>query len=38
MGAVRFASATKQQAQIIVDFSHGTDRGTRVVRRGFLID
>ncbi|MNP24168.1 hypothetical protein D3C76_1169140 [compost metagenome] len=36
--AARLAHAGKQQTQIVMNFGNGTDRGTRVMRRGFLLD
>ena len=36
--AARNTSPRVQQPQIIVDFGDGTDRGTRIVRGGFLLD
>ena len=36
--AVRFAGAREQQAQVIIDFSDGADRRTRVAVRGLLVD
>ncbi len=37
-GAVRRASAGKQQAQVVVDFGDRADGGARVVAGGFLLD
>ncbi|CVG16775.1 Uncharacterised protein [Serratia marcescens] len=36
--AARLADAGEQQAQVVVDFGDGADRGSRVVRGGFLLD
>ena len=36
--AVRGTDAREQQAQVIIDFGDGADRGTRVVRGRFLLD
>ena len=38
LGAMRRAGAGKQQAQVVVDFGDGADRGTWVVAGGFLLD
>ena len=38
LGAVRHAHAGVEQTQVIVDFRHRAHRGTRVARRGFLVD
>ena len=36
--AARLADAGEQQAQVVVDLGDGADRGSRVVRGGFLLD
>ena len=38
LGAMRRAGAGKQQAQVVVDFGDGADRGSWVVAGGFLLD
>ena len=37
-GTVGRANAREQQAQVVVDFGHGTHSGARVVAGGFLLD
>ena len=37
-GAVRHAHAREQQTQVVVDLSGGAHGGTRVLRRGLLVD
>ena len=36
--AVRFTSATEQQAQVVLNLCDGADRGAGIVAGGFLID